>query len=336
MAPEVLGSLISAGGSLLGSGLSQGLNVLNMNRQVQASKDLMDYQWQNFNSPAAQLRSLKEIGLGVNAFVNGKGSSATPTGGMPSSAPISFDGIADLGNISAYIQSVANAKKAGMDTKLSEQEIKNKEIQRQRDEFELQLRKQFGKDINSAELANAYMQLVLAADQSDLNEQEKAINEYKKLAEKAISDANESQAGILRQNLENNPTVIKLENSLREEKIKSEKAGQAASSAMASHYSALVKTEDALRDLKVSSSVLENGLKALEFEYNQDTLKDRVSKVAQELGVVRWTALMSELEYKDRNAYTAIQRLMYGKSLKGDVGIVLKALKNYEELNVPK
>lgn len=266
MNPIVLGSLVSAGGSLLGSIGSQMFNRSNMAEQVAASKELMDYQWKNFNSPAAQISALNQKGLGANAYLGGKGSVGTPSPSMPSSAPISLDGVTDLSGISSYIMSVANAKKAGMDTKLSEQEIKNKEVERQRNEFELNLRKEFGKDIQTAELANAYMYLVLASDTSDLNEQEKRLNDWRIASEKAVSQANEHNRDILKQRLENMPVAINLENRLNEEKIKSEKASQSASyaSAEAAHEQANVSREN--RRLQAALADIEEDTKSYKIE----------------------------------------------------------------------
>lgn len=254
MAPEIIGSLVSAGGSLLGGLLGQDFNVSNMARQAAISKDLMRYQWDNFSSPAAQIASLNKAGLGVNAFLGGKGSVGLPSGGMPSSAPISFDGIADLGGIASYIQSVAQAKKAGMDTKLSEQEIKNKEVERQRNEFELDLRKQFGKDVQTAELANAYMNLILASDQSDLNEIQKAIGKWNEVKAQAESKTSEHNRDIMKQVLDNNPTALRLENRLKELQ-----GSAAAASAEASHEQANVNRE--LRRLNSALADVEENTK---------------------------------------------------------------------------
>lgn len=155
-----------------------------------------------------------------------------------------------MSGISNYIASVANAKKAGMDTKLSEQEIKNKEIERQVQEFDLSVKKLFDKEVKSVEVANAYRQLLLAADTHDLNEQEKALYEYKKATEKAISEAKESEAAILKQRLENNPTAIRLENLLMEEKSKTEKSYQTASYASADASRQNARLNSALSDIE--------------------------------------------------------------------------------------
>lgn len=322
MAPEVIGSLVSAGGSLLGGLLGQGMNVSNMERQAAISKDLMRYQWNNFSSPAAQIASLNKAGLGVNAYLGGKGSVGMPSGGMPSSAPITFDGIADLGNIASYIQSVAQAKKAGMDTKLSEQEIKNKEVERQRNEFELNLRKQFGKDVESAALANAYMNLVLASDQSDLNEIQKAIGKWNEVKAQAESKASEYNRDIMKQVLDNNPTALRLENRLKE-------LQGSAAAAQAAESFARARTEEELRSGRKLALDLSNELQGLENDFNYETYQKRLEQFASQVGIVKWSLLTSEMEYKDRNAYHALQRLMLGKGSKQDGVDVFKFLRNH-------
>lgn len=289
MAPEIIGSIAGAGlstlGSLLGASYSQDYNRENIGLQSKAAKELANYQWQNFSSPEAQVRALNKVGLGVNAFVGGKGQAAQPSVNMPSSAPISVDGVADLGGIASYIQSVANAKKAGMDTKLSEQEIKNKEVQRQRDEFELQLRKVFGKDQISSELANSYMQLVLASDQSDINEIQKAIGRWNEVKSKAEAKTSEHQRDIAKQLLDNNPTAIKLENRLKELQ------GNAASAqAEAAHTQANVNRE--LRRLNAALADVEEGgkkekIKSLVSEYHKNQWINDVEKKEAEIKLQR-------------------------------------------------
>lgn len=327
-----VGGLVNAFG---GSVLSQSYNEKNMRLQEEAQKRLMDYQWSNFGSPQAQVDAMAAAGLNpANLFGEGKSSFATPSGGMPSSAPIDVNGVVDVNGISNYIKSVADAKKAGMDTKLSEQEIRNKEVERQRNEFQFGLEKEFGKEKWQSDLAKAYMDLVLAADKADLNEIEKSLQEYKKQSEAALAQANEHQRDILKQKLENNPLAIDLENRIRKSEIERNQASAQASRAEAQHYGALAMTEDELRELRVTSQKLQNGITALEYEKDSKTLQDRINKIAEEVGVLHWSRLMSKLQYKDREAYTALQRLMFGHSIDGDVGILLKALKNYEELSV--
>ena len=233
MAIEQNGNLITAVGSLGSAGLSQLFNSINMGKQTDAAKDLMDYQWRNFLSPRAQAKAYADAGISPQALVDGKGSTASPSVNMPSSAPVSVDGVLDLSSLSNYIQSVANAKKAGMDTKLAEQEIKNKQIDADAKQFETELLKEFGRGLKTAELTKAYKELLLADDAHDINVQEKALNVWRQVSEKALADTRESERDIARQRLENNPTAIRLENQLMEEKSKTEKAHQGALAASA-------------------------------------------------------------------------------------------------------
>lgn len=221
---------INAFGGLLGSGISQSYNRENMALQSQYAKELMDYQWSKYQSPEAQVAAMTRAGLNPAVMFGsgGKGAFAAPSSSMPSSSPIQVPNVFDISSTAAFIKSVADAKKAGMDTKLSEQEIKNKEVERQLNEFNLDLQKQFGKSFKSVELEKAYKDLLLSVDSHDLRVQEKALNDWRIVTEKAVSSIKESEREIALQRLANNPTAISLENELMKEKAKTEKAQQGA------------------------------------------------------------------------------------------------------------
>lgn len=285
MAPEIIGAGIGALGSLLGASYSQDYNRENMGLQAKSAKELAQYQWDNFSSPAAQVRALNKVGLGVNAFVGGKGQAAQPSMNMPSSAPIQVDGIADLGAISQYILSVAQAKKAGMDTSLAEQEIKNKQVQQQADEFKLNLAKKYGDDEMASKVASAYMNLVLSADQSDLNEIEKNIKHYEEITSQYVSQIKESERDIAQQELENNPTLIRLKNRL----VKNQ-GSAAAASAEASHAAAEESRSQVLinRELRRQEAI-----KAL---IKEKSAPDEFKKLIDEY---RKDRMISHQEYQD-------------------------------------
>ena len=227
---SAVASGINAFGGLLGSGISQSYNRENMALQSQYAKELMDYQWSKYQSPAAQVAAMTRAGLNPAVLFGsgGKGAFAAPTPSFPSSSPVSVPNVFDMGVAASFIKSVADAKKAGMDTRLSEQEIKNKEIERQLNEFNLGLQKEFGKSFKSVELEKAYRDLLLSVDSHDLNIQQKALNGWKIATEKAVSGIKESEREIALQRLANNPTAITLENELMKEKAKTEKAHQGA------------------------------------------------------------------------------------------------------------
>ena len=137
IAPQVGASLISAAGGLLNNFFAD----RSLDKQVSAQKDLMDYQWKNYASPLAQAQSYAAAGFNpAVAMGNGNISTMQPSASAPT-APVYSTGIENLSELGNYMLAVAQAKKAGVDTSKSEQEIKNLEVNRQADEFELQLKK---------------------------------------------------------------------------------------------------------------------------------------------------------------------------------------------------
>ena len=97
--PQVISSGIGALGSLGSSFLGGILNQKNMDSQVQRSKELMKYQWDNFQSPKAQVSALAAAGINpaVALGQGGSGFSATPSASMPTSQAIPVPQIGDVG-----------------------------------------------------------------------------------------------------------------------------------------------------------------------------------------------------------------------------------------------
>lgn len=106
-----LGALGSFGSAVLG-GI---LNRSNMRAQIEQSKELMKYQWDNFQSPRAQVGALASAGLNpaVALGQGGSGFTATPSAAMPTSQPLP---IPDITSIGQFVQAIANAKKAGLES----------------------------------------------------------------------------------------------------------------------------------------------------------------------------------------------------------------------------
>lgn len=231
LALEAAGPVINSVGSLIGMNTSA-------SKQMDLQKDLMQYQWNNFQSPTAQVKELAKAGINpAVAFGNGAPSMGS-FNQAPALSPPSFGiGTTSLTELAYYMKSLADAKKAGVDTKVGEEEVKNKQIERQVMEFNLDIQKAFGKEFKSVELAQAYRNLLLLSDTHDLNELDKAIRTYKQEAEKAISTQEGYKAEMLRQRMENNPVVIRLENELLEEKSKTERSQQSVNYASAKNQS---------------------------------------------------------------------------------------------------
>lgn len=268
-ASYIVPSAIGAFSSLLGAGMSQSYNERNMNLQEMHARSLAKYQWDNFTSPQAQVASLRAAGMNPAAMAEGgKVSGSAPSINMPSSAPVSVPGIFDISALAQMIHSIASAKKAGADVPVAEETAKNIAADTALKNFQNELNQLFGKEFKSVELAQSYRNLLLLADSHDLNEIEKAIGEYKKETEKAVASAKGSEAQIIRQRLENNPTLIALENKLKEEQIKTEKSVQANQYASASNSRELRRLNAALADIEETGK--QDKIKALLNKYKAE------------------------------------------------------------------
>lgn len=114
LTPEVVASGVGALGSIGSSFLNAAFNRSAMKDQLAASKELMDYQWQKFQSPLAQVNSLAAAGINpaVALGQGGSGFTATPSAAMPTSVPPQIGGISDLGS---FVKALAEAKKANLE-----------------------------------------------------------------------------------------------------------------------------------------------------------------------------------------------------------------------------
>ena len=241
---------------LIGAGMAAGntaLNAIGIGKQTEASKDLMRYQWDNFMSPAAQVREMAKAGLNPAAmFGEGKGSFASPSVAMPSSIPVQMGGVDTLAN---YLVAKSQAKKNDVDTHLLDIEAQNKQ-------FELDLNRAFASKERVANLLSAYKALQLQDD-------EHSRNEWQIAKEKALSELTGIQKDTAQKVLDNMDTQIMQENKQREESInltkekqKTEKTAQSSNLASARYSNALADTEDGLRELKKASQIILNGIEA--------------------------------------------------------------------------
>lgn len=276
MDPLVGASLISLGGGLLNN-LFQSES---MNKQVDAQKDLMKYQWDNFSSPSAQAKGYAAAGFNpATALGNGNISSFSPS--APSVTPPQFStGIENLSQLGSFMKSVADAKKAGVDTKLSEQEIRNKQVQQKRDEFELDLRKTFGKSESVLNLANAYQQVLLAQDSHDLNLIEKALKDWQKAKEKALSELSEHERDIAAKRLANTDTELKLQNEESRARANASNASAEASRTQADVNRENRRLQSALADIEESGK--SDKIASLISQYKKDgAISDADAKEAE-------------------------------------------------------
>lgn len=246
LAPEIIGSIVGSGTSLLNTGL----NALNMGNQISASKELMDYQWKNFTSPQAQVKAMGAAGLNAGALLGaGKGSFASPSVAMPTSSPVQIDGVADMAN---YLTAVAQAKKAGVDTK-------NVEVDTQQKKFELELSKVWSNPEKIVNLTSAWKNVMLQNDEHNLNE-------WKIASEKALSGLKGIERDTAQKILDNMDTQIQQENKQRSEDIKltqerqkTEKTAQNANTASANASNTQADVNRQVRRLQSALADIEEG-----------------------------------------------------------------------------
>ena len=279
----MLMSLALIGGaltSLVGGLQHNQLQNQAFDKQVQAQKDLMRYQWNNFGSPLALAKSYAAAGFNpAAAMSNGSMSASQPNAAAPT-APMYSTGIENLSELGSYLMSIAQAKKAGVDTKVSEEEAKNKVIERQRNEFELDLRKIFGKSQSVLNLANAYQQVLLAQDSHDLNLKEKALKDWQTAKEKALSELSVHERDIAAKRLANTDTELKLQNEESKARANASNAAANASNTQADLNREDRRLQAALADIEESSK--SDKIDSLIAQYKKDGwLSDADAKEAE-------------------------------------------------------
>ena len=202
MALEWLGAVGNAIGSIGGALVQNELGKANEKRQ-----------WEEYYSPKAQVRNLAAAGINP-AVAFGNQSPVLTSGGQMQMPDVPNFGIGTtaLSEIGNYLNAAANAKKAGVDTRSAEEDIKLKQIEQSRNSFENKLRQQFGLKQAAQDLALSEANVRLAQLSGDNAELDKAIKEYTKAKEKAMSECAENQRDILKKELANKDTELKLSN----------------------------------------------------------------------------------------------------------------------------
>lgn len=109
IAPLLLGTLAAAGGAAMNS-IANEQNKRNAQYSMNLQKDLLDYQWEKFDSPKAQLDSYAKAGINP-AVALGQGSmrGASPSANAPEVAQVT-QSATDMAN---NILALSEAKKAG-------------------------------------------------------------------------------------------------------------------------------------------------------------------------------------------------------------------------------
>lgn len=254
---------VNLGGSFLGSLFNKGAAEAALEKQVQASKDLLDYQMEKYSSPLAQMKQIGKAGLnpaamfGNTAPVNVGGSMA-----MPNAPTYGIDvGTQSLSDVASLLVGAAQAKKAGADTKVAENAAEGAALDNERKTLENDFMKRYGLQKSAAELALAQQNVKLALASTDVHKQEKALKEWQSAKEKALSECSEKQRDLLQKELDNKDTEIRLRNEKAQEEIKTEQSAQSAnyasadsSRASASNFRQQARVNSVLADIQEATS----------------------------------------------------------------------------------
>lgn len=254
---------IGAGSSVLSSALNFLGGNLSFDKQISASKELLDYQQQKYLSPQAQVKNLAAAGINpAAAFGN---TSPVNVGGelaMPSPPNYNFSGATQsLSDVASLLVGAAQAKKAGADTGKVLEDTKGVVLDNERKAFENDLMKRFGLQKSAVELALAEQSVKLSQASTDVALQEQSLKKWQAAKEKALSECSENQRDILAKELANKEIELKLRNEKASEEIKTEKSKQSAnfasaenSRASASSYRAQARINGVLADIQEATS----------------------------------------------------------------------------------
>ena len=260
----------------IGAGISAVGNIVNN----LMSRSNAQFAYDKFNSPAAQVRGFQQAGM--NPAV-GMSESGGNSGGSQSAPPAPTENPFGMVNLETYansLKALADAKKAGVDTRSAEEDIKLKQIEQDSKEFELRLQKYFGTEERAQALALLEKNVRIAQLTGDTKEQEKAINEWIKAKEKAISETEENKRDILKKELDNTDKRLKLENRVLSTQGTANLASANASNTQADVNRQTRRLQSALADIEESGK--SEKIKALLAEYKKNqAISDADAKEAE-------------------------------------------------------
>lgn len=295
-------------------GLSAGASLVGNLVNNLMGRSNAQYAYDNFNSPAAQVRGFRDagmnpaVGMSQSGGQSGAGQTAPPT---PTENPF---GMVNLEQYANSLKALADAKKAGVDTRSAEEDIKLKQIEQDAKEFELRLSKYFGTKERAQALALLEKNVRIAQLTGDTKEQEKAINEWLKAKEKAISEAEENKRDILKKELDNTDKRLKLENRVLFTQGDANTAAANASNTQADVNRQTRRLQSALADIEESGK--SEKIKSLLAEYKKNQAISDSDAAEAELKLSRI------LDIKDKKSSTFFNAVdNYLEWLKGKVSI---------------
>lgn len=281
--PALIGAAAASGGAnILSSLIGNAFATSNQAKQVEQSKELMNYQWENFGSPEAQVKSLAKAGLNpVAMFGQNSGAVSSPSPAMPSSVPFQVDGIESIGN---FIKSLADAKKSGAEMPLIDAEIEKALAEKNLTQVKTDAQKlanliqvQYGDKEKAANIANLYANAQLALSSKDLNEAEKVLTELKQQTEKVTKELTEKRKAQVALEVDFYPKQIEEQlKTLRSQQSANYASAEASEAASELSFAQAAVQRELRRAEKVKSDVLESGKVDNIKSYIDELRKDRM------------------------------------------------------------
>lgn len=292
---EQIGSSIASGlGSSIGGLITSPINYLfgnlSQDRQVSKSKELMDYQWNHFQSPKAQVESMASAGLNPAGVFGGHGSFASPQAAMPTSTPVQIDGVSDM------LSSLTQLKKVDKDNELVDQEIyktlaeKNLiDEQRHGQAIANTILHEYGDKEAAARVANLGGQTALYSAEKDLAKANESLTDLKKETEKIYQ-------GLVKQNKLKAALEVKNYQRYIDSVVESNRASARQSETQADLNVSNKSYQDIVNDIKESGKTfeLENLIRSWQSE-------NKVSDATAEQAYTM-LARYRQLNENDRNA----------------------------------
>ena len=294
----------------IGAGISALGNVVNN----LMSRSNAQFAYNNFNSPAAQVRGFQQAGMNPAVAMSESGGSS---GGNQSAPPAPTENPFGMVNLETYansLKALADAKKSGVDTRSAEEDIKLKQIEQDSKEFELRLQKYFGTKERAQALALLEKNVRIAQLTGDTKEQEKAINEWLKAKEKAISEAEENKRDILQKELDNTDKRLKLENRVLSTQGTANLASANASNTQADVNRQTRRLQSALADIEEAGKT--EKIKSLIADYKKN---QQISEADAKEAEVKLSRLLSIEDKRSSGFFREVDN--YLEWLKGKVSI---------------
>lgn len=298
-----------------------------------------------YNTPANQAARLRQAGLNPAVYFGGSGSvvgasapstPSAPSTGAPAASVSPGAGVqlpSFLSDPSQAALNMANARKAMAETNT---------IDLMRDpQYQEMLSRIYGQNLanESLKLANAFdratfgkrtekiamevmelaAQVRLADTKDDLMQSETLLNRAYERLEQNLADKTGFEALVAKNELASWHQTYQM-------MLQEKRSEIARNYASADYDSALAKSENELRALKKAYQVHLNSSKSSENAFGTATFDARAKQEIEKSNLLHNEAVKQAIENKDREAYTSLQRILLGKTERGDWSKVWRTL----------